>query len=452
MRAEQVSGPTVLPGDLAAPLHAGAAKIDVTPRPEQLPERLLGVADRIHARALVVDDGRTRVALVAVDVIGLGTGLCEEVGRRVEVETGIAADRLLIFASHTHSVPAELGAGFVDAIVACVRQAVAALRPATLAVGTGRCHVNVNRTFFDPVTHRWREGRNDQGPSDKTVSVLRFSDHGGLPIAVLYSYAVHAVVTGLLDLISGDIPGAASAHLEESLGHGAVALWASGCAGDQNPVFYTQTLDLRALRIAEHAARGVDISNEMPAGGDGLDRADPVVQRLMREQVAIASALGAVLAEEVLSVVRHHCDVPRTSLRLVCRQRVVHSPGRRRTDSGRAGRPGRYVEDAPVPRIGMLRLGDVAVGSVDAELFTEIGQRFRRESPARHSVLLTLCNGRSPAGYVASNTAGGFHTFEVLSSRLQPGFAETLITDTLLDLWYATAVEPVEVGEPPVAR
>ena len=79
------------------------------------------------------------------------------------------------------------------------------------------------------------------------------------------------------------------------------------------------------------------------------------------------------------------------------------------------------------------------MGSVDAELFTEIGQRFRRESPAKHSLVITLCSGRSPAGYVASNTAGGFHTFEVLSSRLQPGFAETLITDTLLDLWYATA-------------
>jgi neutral ceramidase len=424
-------------------LRAGAAKIDITPGPEQLPERFLGVADRIHVRALVVDDGQSRAALVSVDVIGLTTELWQEVADRVETEHGIPTERLLLFASHTHSVPAELGAGFVDAIVASVRQAVAALRPATLAAGTGACHINVNRTYFDPATHRWREGRNDEGPSDKTVSVLRLDDHDGVPIAVLYSYAVHAVVTGLLDQISGDIPGAASAHLEQALGHDAVALWASGCAGDQNPVFYSQTLDLRALRIAEHAERGVDISDAMPAGGDGLDRDDPEVRRLLADQLTIASALGVVLAEEVLAVARDRCDTPRSSLRLVAEQRVVHAPGRRRTDSGRAGRPGTYVEDAPVPlRVGMLRLGDVAVGSVDAELFTEIGQRFRRESPAKHSLLLTLGNGRSPAGYVASNTAGGFHTFEVLSSRLQPGYAETLITDTLLDLWYATASEP----------
>ncbi len=429
--------------DPTATLRAGAAKVDLTPGPEQLPERLLGVADRIHARALVVDDGQTRVALVSVDVIGISTGLWQEVAARVAVETGIASDRLLLLASHTHSVPAELGGGFVDAIVASVQHAVAALRPVTLAVGTGACHVNVNRTFFDPVTHRWREGRNDQGPSDKTVSVLRFTDLAGLPVAVLYSYAVHAVVTGLTDLISADIPGAASEHVEQALGHGAVALWASGCAGDQNPVFYSQTLDLRALRIAEHAARGIDISNAMPAGGEGLDRDDARVARLLADSLSIASALGVVLAEEVLAVARDRCDAPRSSLRLVAEQRVVHSPGRRRTDSGRAGRAGTYVEDAPVPlRVGMLRLGDVVVGSVDAELFTEIGQRFRRESPAKHSLLLTLCNGRSPAGYVASNTAGGFHTFEVLSSRLQPGYAETLITDTLLELLHATAAGP----------
>ena len=424
----------------APPLRAGAAKVDVTPAPGQLPERFLGVLDRIHVRALVLDDGRTRVALVSVDVIGIETGLWREVAGRVEAETGITAERLLLFASHTHSVPAQLGAGFVDAIVAAVRRALAVLRPATLAVGSGACHVNVNRNLFDPVTHQWREGRNDQGPSDKTVTVLRVDDATGAPVAVLFHYAVHAVVTGLLDLISADIPGAASRHLEEALGNDAVALWASGCAGDQNPVFYQQTLDLRALRIAEHAARGVDISDEMPPGGDGLDRDDPVVQRLMGEQRTIATALGVVLAEEVLSVVRDRTDTPRSTLRLASRQQVVHAPGRRRTDSGRAGRPGTYVDADPVPlRVGMLRLGDVAVGSVDAELFTEIGQRFRRESPAKHSVIVTLGNGRSPAGYVASDTAGGFHTFEVLSSRLQPGRAETLITSTLVDLWHASA-------------
>ena len=39
--------------------------------------------------------------------------------------------------------------------------------------------------------------------------------------------------------ITGDLPGSMSAYVEDSLGNGAVALWTSGAAGDQNPLFQT---------------------------------------------------------------------------------------------------------------------------------------------------------------------------------------------------------------------
>jgi hypothetical protein len=67
-------------------------------------------------------------------------------------------------------------------------------------------------------------------------------------------------------MISGDIPGAASRYLEESLARrgGAVT---SGAAGDQNPIYFNQTYELRDIRIADFARRGEDISNAMPPGG-----------------------------------------------------------------------------------------------------------------------------------------------------------------------------------------
>ena len=81
--------------------------------------------------------------------------------------------------------------------------------------------------------------------------------------------------SGQLDQISADLPGAASDYIEESLGDDVVALWSEGTAGDQNPIYFQQTYDLRALRITEYAARGIDISNAMPPGGEGLDRNTP---------------------------------------------------------------------------------------------------------------------------------------------------------------------------------
>ena len=79
---------------------------------------------------------------------------------------------------------------------------------------------------------RW-EGANREGPSDKTVAVLTFERLDGTPIAVYYNYAVHAVITGQLDQVSGDIPGAASRYIEDSFDDNVVALWSSGAAGDQ---------------------------------------------------------------------------------------------------------------------------------------------------------------------------------------------------------------------------
>ena len=71
-------------------------------------------------------------------------------------------------------------------------------------------------------------------------------------------------------------------------------------------------------------------------------------------------------------------------------------------------------------RLSMLRLGDTVIGGVDGEVFTEIGLRFKRASPYKHSIMATLTNGFGPSGYIASDAASGYATFEVVSSKLTP--------------------------------
>jgi len=88
--------------------------------------------------------------------------------------------------------------------------------------------------------------------------------------------------------------------------------------------------------------------------------------------------------------------------------------------------------------LSLLRLGDVAIGGVDAEVFTLIAQRLKRESPLKHTLMVTLTNGTAPSGYIPNDAAFGYDTFEVVSSNLKPGCAETAIVDGLLDLIDAT--------------
>ena len=173
-----------------------------------------------------------------------------------------------------------------------------------MGYGTGESYINVNRQITDPKTGKWWEGPNREGPSDKTVAVLKFESLSGEPLAVYYNYAVHGVIAGQLDQISGDIPGASSRYIEDAFGGDVVAVWSTGASGDQNPIYFQQTYDLREIRIKDYAKRGQDISNAMPPGGQGLDRNNPAVARLMNQQRQMVSSMGQFLGEEVLYVMR----------------------------------------------------------------------------------------------------------------------------------------------------
>jgi hypothetical protein len=418
----------------ASPLRVGAAKVDVTPAEGALPKNSRGILDRLYARAIVLESGASRAALVTVDAGGVSTALWQGVTAQVEKELGIPAVNVLLTATHTHSAGGQGGPDYTRKIVEAVRLAQQQLTPARVGYGTGESYINVNRQIVDPRTGRWWEGPNREGPSDKTVAVLEFERPTGEPIAVYYNYAVHAVVTGQLDQVSADIPGAASTYIEDAFDGRVVAVWSSGAAGDQNPIYYQQTYDLRDIRTKEYAARGVDISNAMPPGGEGLDRNNPAVARLMDQQRQMVRSMGQFLGEEVLYVMRRTARTE-TAVPLHGSSSTISCPGRERTNQGRAGFEGTYKEAGPVEiRLGLLRIGDVMIGAVNAEVFNPIAQRLKRESPYKATMMSTLTNGSARSGYIPDDASFGKYTFEVLSSRLQPGCAESAIVNGLLDL------------------
>ena len=417
-----------------SPLRVGAAKVDVTPLERELPKNYLGVLDHLYARAIVLESGPSTAALVTVDAGAIPDALWQAVSRAIETDLKIPPANVLLTATHTHSAGGQRGPDYVQKIVEAVRLAKQKLGPARMGYGTGVSYINVNRQIVDPKTHRWWEGPNYDGPSDKTVAALMFESLAGEPIAVYYNYAVHAVIAGQLDQISADIPGAASRYVEDSFDDTIVAVWSSGAAGDQNPIYFQQTYDLREIRIKDYAKRGRDISNAMPPGGEGLDRNNPTVARLMNQQRQMVSSMGQFLGEEVMHVMR---GIERTesSVPLSGSYTTIRCPGRERTNEGRAGFEGAYKEGPPVEiRLGLLRIGEVAIGAVNAEVFNPIARRLKRESPYKATMMTTLTNGAARSGYIPDDASFGKYTFEVLSSRLQPGCAESSIVNGLVDL------------------
>ncbi len=418
----------------AGAFRVGAAKVDVTPGDKELPKPYLGVLDKIYSRTIVVDNGITSAALITLDAGGVPTQLWEAVSARIEKELQIPARNVLITATHTHSVPRAMGKLYENSVFRSAQMAKESLQPARISYGTGLSYLNVQRDIIEPVTRQWWEGANYAGLSDKTVAVVKFESLSGAPIAVYYNYAMHAVITGTLDLVSGDVPGAASRYIENALDDKVVALWSEGAAGDQNPIYFQQTYDLRAIRIKEYAKRGQDISNAMPPGGEGLDRADPEVARLMNEQKEMATSMGQLLGEEVLRVMRE-TKRAKSDGRIFGAGKTITCPGRVRTNEGRAGAAGTYKEGPDVQiKVGVLMLDDIAIGTVNAEVYNLIAQRLKRESPYGKTIMATLTNGFANSGYIPDDASFGHNTFEVLSSRLMPGCAETEIVNGIVSL------------------
>ena len=191
----------------------------------------------------------------------------------------------------------------------------------------------------------------------------------------------------------------------------------------------TATLISRAVVFGN-----IDISNAMPPGGEGLDRNNPRVATLMNQQRQMVLSMGQFLGEEVLHVMR---GITRTETAVSIHggSSTITCPGRERTNQGRAGVEGTYKAGNPVDiRLGLLRVGDVTIGAVNAEVFSPIAQRLKRESPYKATMMATLTNGSARSGYIPDDASFGKHTFEVLSSRLQPGCAESAIVNGIVAL------------------
>jgi neutral ceramidase len=431
------AAPAILAQSQPAPaLRAGAAKVDITPAESELPKNYYGILDHIYSRAIVVDNGASRAALISVDTGAIPDPVWQQVTERMQSELKIPAANILITATHTHSVPFGGSRNLPEKIFESAKLAAGRLQPARIGYGTGVSYLNVNRDYIDPKTRRWWEGANYDGPSDKTVAVVKFEALNGDPIAVYYNYAMHAVITGNLDKVSGDAPGAASRYIEDSYDDKIVALWSTGAEGDQNPIYFQQTFDLRQIRIEDYAKRGEDISNAMPPGGQGLDRNNPRVAKLMNQQAQMITSMGQMLGEEVMHVMRSmQPERMDTTAQIYGAQKTVTCPGRERLDRGRAGTAGTYKDGSPVDiRLGLVMIDDIAFGAVNGEVYNAIAQRLKRESRYARTMMVTVTNGMARSGYIPDDSSFGHYVFEVVSSRLQPGCAESAIVNGLLDL------------------
>lgn len=253
-------------------LTAGAACVEITP-PLSIPYLgyaprhafFEGVHDPLFARAVVVDDGKRRAALIAADSIGFRRSLLgeerdfvAEVREQVWRWTGIPPEGVMLSATHAHSTPETVGIRPLrehpgalawletlrDQLASAVALADRRRAPARLKRGSipveGVAHCRRIRGNDGRIYRYSRRPPDDQvasfGVTDRELVVLLFERPDGSPGIVLTHFACHPVTVQVQPLVSADFPGVLTALIEESVPGCEQCLFLQGAAGSVNPV------------------------------------------------------------------------------------------------------------------------------------------------------------------------------------------------------------------------
>jgi hypothetical protein len=386
-----------------------------------------GVHDPLMVRVLVAEGRDATVALVVADLLQVDEPLqslaAAEIGRR----TGIPRERLQLVGTHTHSgpmlrEPSKVVDDLVTTIAATVERAWRDRRDAVAAVGVGE------------VTGIGANRRPNGGPVDDRVTVSRFDDVDGSPIATLVNYGCHPTTLGPNNpLYSADFPGVACRTIEAAVS--GTAIFTTGPQGDVNPGGYSPegsmvgvVVPWRTFESAERYGRivadcAVAVRARLtPAPADQvagesrvleLERTDLPDAATARAAARSAAATEAEIRAAGLSAdATYHAAIAAAYADLIAGQAE---------DSERGGPVG--------VRVSALAIGPLLHLGVQGELFVALGQRIRSELGENRTCIAALCDGT--IGYIPTADAYDIGGYEPNASVLRAGQGERLADELI---------------------
>ena len=443
-------------------LQAGAATSNITP---EIGSEIIGgfvpypskhIHDELHARCLVLDDGKTKLALVVCDLLGIHRIVSTEARRLIHESIGIPPECVMISATHTHSASSALGKDRLKAeptlddyqrfvsrrIADGVTRAFNNRRPAQLAFGAVDIaeHVFNRRWHMRPGTVPENPfGGSDlvkmnppagspnlvepAGPIDPTVSFIAVREPDGALISVFAAYSLHYVGgVGGTD-ISSDYYGVFCEHLKrltevrESERPPFVALLANGTSGDINNInFRTPRPGKKPYEQIRFVAE--DVATKVHAALANLEYRDNI-------------SLAARYREPVIAWRR-----PNDEQKKWMTETLAAGPKSKQDLSfiyaERVSRLAEYPETTTIP-LHVLRIGDVCLGTMPCEVFAEIGLDFKRRSPLPRSFMVELAHGYF--GYLPTprqHQLGGYETW-LGTNRLEVNASDKLL-DQLIEM------------------
>ena len=215
------------------------------------------VHDPLYAKALVIENDSKRVAIVSMDVLGVGRersgAITEEfllkLRNKIENKLGINREYILVNASHNHSTRGQIAEDVVERTFLAVEEAVENMEPVTVGSGSGQeDRITMNRRVQLKNGKVWTIRHSipcppdkevaGVGPMDPEIGILKFNRKDGTTKAVVYNFAAHPYTGVPGGGVTAELPGFASEVIENQLGEESMALFLQGACGDITEVLY----------------------------------------------------------------------------------------------------------------------------------------------------------------------------------------------------------------------
>lgn len=417
-----------------------------------------GVLDDICARAVVIDDGQTKAAMVTCDVIGLSRPVVAEARRLIAEKTGIAGVNVMISATHTHTAPVVIGDSALDEFTSGGSQLskdYAAQLPKWIAEAVANAHERrlparffygsetehklsyIRRFWMKDGTVGWNPGVLNPniirpiGDIDPQVNVVYAESIGGpagatfekleadgsrkpvptesVPLLTYVNFALHLDTTGGT-LISADYPATLYRLLADYKGPEMVTMFANGACGNINHINVkwaaTQSSPAAAKRL------GTILAADVLKTYADMKQVENVTLGVRREVVEVQPAAHTdAELQQARDIVANKKENP-TFYEQVKAYRILDV-------ADRNGKP--FDVEVQVFSLGK----EIAWVALPGEEFVELGLSIKAVSPFRQTNVIELANGWNQ--YVPHHSAFSEGAYEVISSRYAEGTGERLV-------------------------
>ncbi len=458
--------------EVRAELRAGAAAIDVTP--QKYPVLINGgmtsnsanaATTPIHARAIVLEDGKERLAIVVVDSCMMSRTFLDEAKAMASQKTGIRADHMLVSATHAHSVPASMGCLGTDAdeayipflrlkLVEAIETAASHLEPARVGFAKGNAanYTAVrqwvrrpDRIVEDPFGNKtvranmhagrvWADATGEAGPEDPDLSLISIQAIDGRPIAVLANFSMH-YFSGEKP-VSADYFGKFSEGLKERLAPNKAAgkpafvgIMSHGCSGDIWRMDYTKQTppEFESIKVDEYTRGLLDIATKAMESIEYESNADlSMAESRLHMRYRVPDKQRLQWAKKVVEEMGSRA--PKTTEEVYAREQIILDE-RQETD---------IVVQA-------IRIGSIAIATTPTETYALTGIKLKLQSPRINTMVIELANGGD--GYVPppeQHPLGGYNTWAARSAGLEVE-AEPRIAEACVNLLEQVSHKPRRV-------